>query len=119
MENKLLNALAARGCQIEQLLADTYMNREDFYVKTLERLLASTAFARLREGVAAGETNACFDAAHELKGLYATLGLTPAYELCSQIVELVRPLAGMEGVSELFAALQPVHEELVALIAST
>ncbi len=118
MENELLNALAVRGCPVEQLLADTYMNREDFYVKMLGRLPASTAFARLGDAVAAGDANACFEAAHELKGLYATLGLTPAYDLCSRIVEAVRPLSGLADAPELFAALRPVHEELVALIAA-
>jgi len=116
MENTLLKKLAARGCAVERLLADTYLGQEGFYVQMLGRLPESTALARVRAAVAAGDAGACFAAAHELKGLYATLGLTPAWELCSRIVECVRPRAGLEGVEEPLAELEAVHAELNALI---
>jgi len=118
MENALLNDLASRGCPIEKLLADTYMGFEDAYVLMLRRLPESTELVRIRAAAEAGDADACFEAAHALKGLYANLGLEPARALCSRIVELVRPRTGTEGVESVLTELEPLHASFVSLIAA-
>ena len=55
-----------------------------------------------------------FQASHELKGIYASLGLTPLYEPCSEIVEIARA-GGLDGVEELMEQLDELHAEVVAL----
>jgi len=119
MTSALLTKLALRGCAVEEMLSDTFMGREDFYEKMLRQFPKSTAFDRLEKSVAAGEVAACFEAAHELKGLYGTLGLTPAYMVCCRIVEIVRPLSGMEGVADLLTELRLLHREFTALVSAT
>jgi len=101
---------------VRELLEDTYMGREDFYEKMLRRFTECTTLDKLHSGIAGGDVQASFDAAHELKGRYATLGLTPAYEVCCRLVEKLRPLAGLEGAEELFAELKRQHDEIIGLI---
>ena len=117
MQSDLLNALAAKGCGVETMLHDTFMDMEPFYEKMLRKLPENTAIVRLRGAFDAQDVNAAFEAAHELKGLYATLGLTPAYELCCAIVEVLRPRSGFGDIAEKLSALEAVHNELLAVIA--
>ena len=58
-------------------------NREDWWMRT--------AFD-------AKDAKSLFEASHELKGVYASLGLTPLYDLCSEIVEIARA-GGLDGVA--------------------
>ena len=119
MESKLLNNLAEKGCCIEKMLHETFMDMEGFYEKMLRRLPESTALARLRSAYEAGDVNAAFDAAHELKGLYANLGLSPARDRCSEIVEILRPRSDFGAIGELLPGLEAVHAELLSVIASS
>lgn len=119
MNSALLNTLAAKGCEVQKMLDETYMGMEEFYEKMLRRLPESTALARARKSVEDGDVNACFEATHELKGLYGTLGLTPAYRACCEIVEIVRPRAGFGDTAAKLEALEKTHQELLAVIAAT
>lgn len=116
MNNPLLNKLAAKNCAVEEALNETYMGMEPFYVKMLNKLPANTALARMHAAFDANDINAFFEAAHELKGLYATLGLTPAYKQCFKIVEIVRPRQTFGNVAELLPELDQVNAELVGII---
>ena len=55
-----------------------------------------------------------FEASHELKGVYASLGLTPLYDVCSEIVEIARA-GGLDGVADLLPSLEEMHAEIVNL----
>ena len=116
MESELLNTLAAKGCGVEAMLHSTFMDMESFYEKMLRRLPESTALQRLRSAFEAEDVNAAFEAAHELKGLYANLGLTPALERCSRIVEILRPRSGFGEIGTILPELESVHAELVGLV---
>ena len=118
MESKLLNALAEKGCGVETMLHDTFMDMEGFYETMVRKLPESSALARLRAAFEAGDVATAFDAAHELKGLYATLGLTPASERCGAIVEILRPRAGFGDIAALLPDLERVHAELLAVLAA-
>lgn len=115
MESPLLTALAAKGCEIEKSLEATFMGRESFYVRMLHKLPASPCVGKVRAAIEANSATQCFEASHELKGLYATLGLTPLYERCCEIVEITRK-GSMEGVAEKLPPMAAMHDEYVALI---
>jgi len=74
-------------------------NREDWWMRT--------AFD-------AKDAKSLFEASHELKGVYASLGLTPLYDLCSEIVEIARA-GGLDGVADLLPSLEEMHAEIVKL----
>ena len=117
MQNELLNTLAQKGCAINETLGETFMGNEDFYVRMLRKLPSNACLGRIRAALAAGSTQEAFDASHELKGLYATLGLTPLWNVCSRIVETTRG-GSLEGVAADVAALAKMHDEYVAVLSA-
>lgn len=117
MQNKLLETLAAKGCTIDEMLAETFMGKEDFYVRMLRKLPANTSMGRVKAALAANSAKGVFDAAHELKGVYSTLGLAPLWRICSRIVETTR-VGSMEGVAEDVAELEKMHAEYVAIVSA-
>ena len=114
----LLDALAKMGCDIETALRDTYIGNRSFYVRMLKKLPANGALPRMREALAVGDASALFSASHNLKGLYASLGLTPLHALCGEIVEIARA-GGIDGAAERFARLEKMHGEVVERILNT
>ena len=110
----VMSALAAMGCEIETVLRDTYMGNRDFYMKMLGKLRESTLPVQLREALGKGDVSALFAAAHTLKGVYASLALTPLYALCSEIVEIARA-GSLEGVPERLERLEKMHREVLEM----
>ena len=57
---------------------------------------------------------ALFSASHALKGLYASLALTPLHAICSEIVEIARA-GSTEGVAERLERLEKMHREVLEM----
>ena len=108
-----LAALARMGCAIETTLRDTYAGDRAFYLKMLGKFPANTAFARMRAALAASDPAALFAASHNMKGVCASLGLTPLHALCSEIVEIARA-GGLDGVAERMERLEKLHSEVTS-----
>lgn len=117
MESELLKALAAQGCGVEESLNETYMGNEAFYEKILHKLPANSCMTRMREAIDAQDAKALFLASHELKGLYGTMGLTPLFKLCCDIVEPARA-GSLDGVEAHYADLKVLHANTCDLINS-
>ena len=115
MNNTLLNELQKRGCAIAEMLDQTYMGNEAFYVKMLKKMTANSSMVKLQEAIQTADVNALFSASHDLKGVYGTLGLTPLYEKCCEIVEIARR-GSQEGLAEKIAVLAQLHEDFMKLI---
>ncbi len=116
MDSPLLNTLAAQGCQVADALDKTFMGREAFYEKMLRKLPQSECLVKLRTALEANDAKAAFEASHELKGVYATLGLTPLYEKCCEIVEITRA-GSTEGTLQLLPNLEAQHASFIQIIA--
>ena len=112
---EMLPALAKLGCDVETALRDTYMGNKPFYEKMLGKLPGSAAISQMRAALDAGDATALFSSSHNLKGLYASLGLTPLHALCSEIVEIART-GGLDGAAERLARLEMLHGEVVAIV---
>ena len=110
----LMETLKGIGCDVEGTIAETFMGNEKFYIKMFNKLQSNTALERMRHALEERNAEALFEASHELKGVYASLGLTPLYEPCSEIVEIARA-GGLDGVEELMEQLEELHAEMVAL----
>lgn len=115
MQSELLKILEAKGCAIEAILCETFVGKESFYERMLQKFPANTSISRLGAAAAAGEPRAVFDVAHELKGMYSTLGLSPLLSLCVKIVETTRG-GSMDGVKEDVARLEAMHAEFIGII---
>lgn len=115
MDNPLLSELENQGCNIQQMLVDTFMNNEALYVKLLKKLKNNKSLDKLADAYAAGDVKACFEASHDLKGMYATLGLKPLFTLCCAIVEPARNNS-LDGAAQNLAALQQEHARFLDII---
>jgi len=110
----LFATLKEIGCDVERA-RDAMGGDSAFYLKMLQKLSANTALTRVRGALEAQDATAVFAASHELKGMYAYLGLTPLYELCSEIVEIARP-GGLDGIAEPLEQLEAMQDEIVSLV---
>ncbi|MBR6373770.1 MAG: response regulator, partial [Victivallales bacterium] len=110
----LMETLKGIGCDVDDTIAKTFMGNEKFYMKMFYKLPTNTALERMHSAFEAKDAEALFVASHELKGVYASLGLNPLYEPCSEIVEIARA-GGLDGVEELMEQLDELHSEIVAL----
>ena len=111
----LLSALAKIGCDVETALRDTHMGNRPFYEKMLGKLPTSTAIVDMRKALEAKDAAALFSSSHNLKGLYASLGLTPLHALCGEIVEIARA-GGLDGVDALLERLESLHAKVVGML---
>ena len=110
----ILETLRGVGCDVDGALSRLFSGDEKFYAKMLAKLPENTAMARMRAALDAGDAAALFEASHELKGVYANLGITPLYEPCREIVEIAR--AGTtDGVEELIGQMEELHAEVITL----
>lgn len=63
---------------------------ETLYLRLVKMLPDDENFEALEKALNAGDLDKAFEAAHALKGILGNLSLTPMYELCSRITELLR-----------------------------
>ena len=84
-----IEGLKEYGADVEQGLARC-MNKEDFYLKLVEKAVKDPAFESLRTAVEADDKEGAFEAAHRLKGALGNLALTPLSEPVYEMVELLR-----------------------------
>ena len=117
LKGDILHALAKMGCDIETSLRETYLGDASFYVRMLMKLPRNTALAKMRKAFDSFDVEALFDASHNLKGLYASLGLTPLHALCSEIVESARSRS-FDGVGVRLSRLEAMHRDVLALLES-
>ena len=116
MNSALLNELKAIGCPVDNTLENTFMGNEAFFEKMLKKFGTNHALETLEAGIVSGSVSNCFDAAHELKGMYGNLGLGPLFTLCSDIVETTRR-GSLDGVAARFEELKKEHLRVLDVIA--
>ena len=115
MTNQLLKTLAAKGCDIEKMLTETFMGKEDFYLRMVSKALEDEAgIEKLKLAMGAEDIRGGFEAAHALKGVYGNLSLTPLYDPMSELTEILRA-GGFEGAPQKYAAFCEKYEELKKL----
>ena len=84
-----LEALRTFGADVDEGLMRC-MNKEDFYLMLVGKVLADDRLPALKQQIADGDLTAAFETAHALKGLYANLSLTPLTKPVSEMTELLR-----------------------------
>ena len=84
-----IDSVREYGAAVDEGLARC-MNNEAFYLKLVGKVLDDKAFGTLRSAVEAGDKEAAFEAAHQLKGVLGNLALTPMFEPVAEMTELLR-----------------------------
>lgn len=85
----LTERLAAYGCNMEAAMG-RFLDNEDFYATCYEKFVEDKSFAALGENLMSGNVRGAFEAAHDLKGISANMGITPVYDLIAELVEGLR-----------------------------
>ena len=103
------------GANTAEGLARCYGN-EALYLRLVNMIPAEGNFDALGAALNQGDLDKAFEAAHALKGVLGNLSLTPMYEVCSEITELLRARTQMD-YAPLLGALLRQKESLSALCA--
>ena len=69
---------------------------------------------RLGESLRAGDVRASFEAAHDLKGISANMGITPVFDLVVVLVEELRAGRMPDNAMEMYQKLLDMRDELKA-----
>lgn len=83
------------GADVQEGLSRCYGN-ENLYLKLINMIPAEGNFEKLRSAVEANDLNGGFEAAHALKGVLGNLSITPMYNVCSELTELLRARTPMD-----------------------
>ena len=110
----LIDKLTDYGCHVKEAMS-RFLDNEAFYEKCFYKFVDDKSFNKLAEAVAAGDTRACFEAAHDLKGTSANMGITPINELVVKIVEEFRKGNIPDDIQESLAKLESMRQDLKKL----
>ena len=77
------------GANTEEGLGRCYGN-EALYLRLVNMIPAEANFDKLKDSLEQGNLDSAFEAAHALKGVLGNLSLTPMFEQCCEITELLR-----------------------------
>lgn len=90
------------------------MNNEAFYLRLVGMGLDDKGFDELKEAIEAKDLDRAFEKAHALKGVLGNLSLTPLYQPCSEMTELLRARTDTD-YAPLLSELLTKRDELLAL----
>lgn len=103
--------------ELEESLAERFMDSQELYVRFLRKLAQSEDFVLLQQAAEAADWQEAERRAHNLKGVCANLGLTDLQQAFNQIVQLLRQHNYEQAADKLRQA-QPLWSKTVAYIAS-
>ena len=66
------------------------LNDEEFYLELIPDALERNRYEEIERLLSENNLSAAFEASHALKGVLGNLALTPIYEPCSEMTELLR-----------------------------
>ena len=103
------------GANTSEGLSRCYGN-EMLYLRLVGMIPAEANFDKLQDALQSGDLDGAFEAAHALKGVLGNLSLTPMYQVCSEMTELLRARTEMD-YTPLLRELLTKRESLAALCA--
>lgn len=83
------------GADTDEGLGRCYGN-EALYLRLVGMIPAEANFDKLQSSLQSGDLDGAFEAAHALKGVLGNLSLTPMFEVCSEMTELLRARTEMD-----------------------
>ena len=85
-------------------------------MKYLLKFKTEGSYQKLMDAVASGEPKASFEAAHDLKGISANMGITPVFDLVVVLVEELRAGRMPDNAQEKYQKLLDMRDELKAFV---
>jgi HPt (histidine-containing phosphotransfer) domain-containing protein len=87
--SKLTSALIEYGIDIEDVMK-RFVDDEDFYRECLDMFFKDDSLKDLKVAIDNQDIQEAFNAAHTIKGIVGNLGLTPLFDMVSELVEDLR-----------------------------
>lgn len=114
MSSDIVMKLFIWGCDtdaaVERVLGD-----EDMYVSFIRKYCTYEDIEKLDNLILSKKEEDAFALAHNMKGVYGNLGLTPIYDILCEVVELLRH--GMkDGIQDKMMELHDAREELEEIL---
>ena len=88
------------------------MGNEMLFCRLLPKVFQDKNFQKLEDALTMGDLDAAFDAAHTLKGVPGSLGLTSLYD---RVCEIVEPLRRKDPEADYRALHQAIQQESLRL----
>lgn len=99
MDEVFKKKLEESGADVDITLK-RFMGNEAIYMKFILKFLEDKNYNIIMDSLEKKDYAGAFSGAHSLKGVSGNLGLTPVYELSSQITELLRDKSEQEVDTE-------------------
>ena len=84
-----IEKLNSFGADTAEGLSRCYGN-EALYLRLIPMAVKEANFQKLEDSLKEGDLDGAFEAAHALKGVLGNLSLTPMYQVCCEMTELLR-----------------------------
>ncbi|MBO7697948.1 MAG: Hpt domain-containing protein [Erysipelotrichaceae bacterium] len=108
-----IEALKEFGANTQEGL-NRCLNQEEFYLRLVKNAVEGDGFDKLSTALEQNDLDRAFEASHALKGVLANLALTPLFEVCNEMTELLRARTQIDYVPY-NEKLQKLREKLKAL----
>jgi chemotaxis protein histidine kinase CheA len=112
--NDLFDRLSAWGVDVPTTL-ERFCGESTFYLKCLRRFLTESSFDLLCQAAETEDHTAMLEAAHSLKGVAGTLGLTPIFAPSETLVANLRR-EDFSSNEALYKAIMTGKQELTAIL---
>lgn len=109
MDEGLLEKLFIWGCDTDEALLRV-MDDEELYLSFLHKYCVDEDIEKLEKYIVDKDADNAHSLAHTMKGVYGNLGITPMYELLSDIVNILRS-GTFTGLDEKIDELKQTKEE--------
>lgn len=114
MAGKLIEAMSAYGCDVNEALA-RMMNNESLYVRFAGKFLDDPSFEQSKANVLAGDSEEALKSVHTLKGVSGNLGFTPLFKVASEMVTLYRS-GEPDKAAELLPELERIYGDICSIL---
>ncbi len=87
--DEVFTKLEEWGCDVPGTMR-RFLNDKNLYISCLNGVLEDNSFTRLGDALTNQNCKQAFEAAHNIKGFLANMGLTPMYNIAVKILEPLR-----------------------------
>lgn len=112
--NEILNALEAWGVNLEETLS-RFIDDSELYIECLYTFADDNNFVDLGVALQNADYQRAFDCAHTLKGVAGNLGLTPLFNVLSDLVEPLRANI-YDNLLKLYENVMAIQEQVKGIL---
>lgn len=98
-----------------EVIMERFMENEEMYLNFLDQMFEDDDIKKMRHVFCSQDTESIAKAAHTLKGIIGTMGLTPLYNAICKVLDALRAGKSQEHCLELYKDVQKEFEKADAL----